>query len=102
MLTHQILQEARKSAAEGEMRQQEGKPQSSDLPSLTTSWNATEGPIHMEALSLVARQCHGKTKKILDNQPMNIAEKLKYANEKIQVKRNHFFNNCNIFLEILI
>ena len=56
-----------------------------DQPSLATAWEETEGPIHMEALSLVARQCQDKTKKLLQGQPISLADKISHANDMIKV-----------------
>ena len=54
-------------------------------PSFEQAWQATEGPIHLEALSLVAKQCHSKKASMIALLPHYVQEKLIRENNVIKV-----------------
>ncbi|XP_068221248.1 protein FAM114A2 isoform X2 [Palaemon carinicauda] len=83
-----ILQEARHRAAEEEKNQREGTGGNdgrlSHKATFDQAWESTEGCVHIEALSLVARQCESKMSSMLQNMPHYLSEKIQSANAEIR------------------
>lgn len=84
----QVLQEARQRAAKEEIEQQEGGygKDSKNIDKITFdhAWEVTEGPVHLEALSLVAKQCESKMASMIQSLPHYLIEKLNTANFEIK------------------
>lgn len=85
-----MLQEARQRAMQEEKDGVAGGGNSKNLQkhSFEQAWEATEGPVHLEALSLVAKQCQSKRASMTATLPHYIQEKLHRENTVIKV--------CNI------
>lgn len=84
-----VLQEARHRAAEEEKHQQEGiygkdGKISQHKATFDQAWETTEGCVHIEALSLVARQCESKMSSMLQSMPHYLTEKIQSANADIR------------------
>lgn len=83
-----ILQEARQRAEE-ESKNQTGdhERESKNLhkPTFYQAWEATEGPVHIEALSLIARQCESKMTSMLQSLPHYLLDKIQAANSEIKI-----------------
>lgn len=83
----QVLQEARQRAAIEESEQREGNGDDcKNLKKITFdgAWEGTEGPVHLEALSLVAKQCESKMASMVHSLPHYLIEKLNSANTDIK------------------
>ncbi|XP_064103828.1 protein FAM114A2-like [Macrobrachium nipponense] len=83
------LQEARHRAAEEEKHQQEGGygkdgKISQHKATFDQAWETTEGCVHIEALSLVARQCESKMSSMLQSMPHYLTERIQSANADIR------------------
>ncbi|XP_042215107.1 uncharacterized protein LOC121861442 [Homarus americanus] len=81
-----MLQEARQRAANEENEQRDGGKDSKHSQRIIfdQTWEATEGPVHLEALSLVARQCESKLGTMLQSLPHYLLEKLNATNAEIK------------------
>lgn len=79
-LSH-TLREASQCAASKD-QQKQITPQ---IPTLYQAWDNTEGPVHLEALSLVAKQCQGKTSKLMEILPPHSLTKLNSLNSEIKM-----------------
>lgn len=75
----QTLREASQCAASKD-QQKQITPQ---IPTLYQAWDNTEGPVHLEALYLVAKQCQGKTSKLTQTLPPHSLTRLNNANSEI-------------------
>ncbi|CAL4167641.1 unnamed protein product, partial [Meganyctiphanes norvegica] len=78
-LSH-TLHEALQSAASKDEEQKLINPQ---RPTLYQAWDNTEGPVHLEALYLVAKQCQGKTSKLIQTLPPHSLTRLNNSNADI-------------------
>ncbi|XP_045129710.1 protein FAM114A2-like [Portunus trituberculatus] len=82
----QMLQEARQRAMQEEKDGIVGGGNNKNLqkPSFEQAWEATEGPVHLEALSLVAKQCQTKRTSMAATLPHYVQEKLLRENTVIK------------------
>ncbi|MPC78955.1 hypothetical protein E2C01_073464 [Portunus trituberculatus] len=82
-----MLQEARQRAMQEEKDGIVGGGNNKNLqkPSFEQAWEATEGPVHLEALSLVAKQCQTKRTSMAATLPHYVQEKLLRENTVIKV-----------------
>lgn len=82
----QTLQEARQRAAEEERDNVLHGGNSKNLQkfSFEQAWETTEGPVHLEALSLVAKQCQGKQASMMATIPHYAQDKLTSENTVIK------------------
>lgn len=82
----QMLQEARQRAMQEEKDGVAGGGNNKNLqkPSFEQAWEATEGPVHLEALSLVAKQCQSKRASMTATLPHYVQEKLHRENTVIK------------------
>lgn len=83
----QMLQEARQRASEEEKeRAIDGRSaKNSQKPSFEQAWEDSEGPVHLEALSLVAKQCQSKKTSMVATLPHYVQDKLHSNNTVIKV-----------------
>ncbi|XP_042871316.1 protein FAM114A2-like isoform X2 [Penaeus japonicus] len=79
-----MLQEARQRAAQEESDQRDGiQNKESGLfhrPNFDQAWENTEGPVHVEALSLVAKQCESKMSSLLQSMPPYLVDRIQKSN----------------------
>lgn len=80
------MQEARQRAIEEE--RDGGNNKNLQKFSFEQAWEATEGPVHLEALSLVAKQCQGKQASMIATVPHYVQDKLISENTVIKVGGN--------------
>lgn len=82
----QMLQEARQRASEEEKeRAIDGRSaKNSQKPSFEQAWEDSEGPVHLEALSLVAKQCQSKKTSMAATLPHYVQDKLHSNNTVIK------------------
>lgn len=81
----QMLQEARQRAMQEEKDGIVGGGNKNlQKPSFEQAWEATEGPVHLEALSLVAKQCQSKKTSMIATLPHFVQEKLLRENTVIK------------------
>lgn len=87
LISLQMLQEARQRASEEEReRATDGrKAKNSQKPSFEQAWEDSEGPVHLEALSLVAKQCQSKKASMTSTLPHYVQDKLHSDNNVIKV-----------------
>lgn len=90
LIAFQTLQEARQRAAEEERDNVLHGGNSKNLQkfSFEQAWETTEGPVHLEALSLVAKQCQGKQASMMATIPHYAQDKLTSENTVIKVGGN--------------
>ncbi|XP_037779753.1 trichohyalin-like isoform X3 [Penaeus monodon] len=83
-----ILQDARQRAAQEESDQRDGiHNKESGLfrrPNFDQAWENTEGPVHVEALSLVAKQCESKMNTLLQSMPPYLVDRIQNSNLSIK------------------
>lgn len=83
-----ILQDARQRAAQEESDQRDGiQNKESGLfqrPNFDQAWENTEGPVHVEALSLVAKQCESKMNTLLQSMPPYLVDRIQNSNLTIK------------------
>ncbi|XP_063611827.1 trichohyalin-like isoform X2 [Penaeus indicus] len=83
-----ILQDARQRAAQEESDQRDGiHNKESGLfqrPNFDQAWENTEGPVHVEALSLVAKQCESKMNTLLQSMPPYLVDRIQKSNLSIK------------------
>lgn len=87
------MQEARQRAEEESKHQtgdSERESKNLQKPTFYQAWEATEGPVHLEALSLVARQCESKMTSMLQNLPHYLLDECHTANAEIKVLTSNY------------
>lgn len=82
-----MLQEARQRAEEEREGSGagEGHHQERNQETFETAWDRTEGVVHLEALSLVSRQCETKMATLINTFPHYILDVVHRNNAKIKV-----------------